>query len=421
MKTLMALIPLIVLVLQGVSQSQSELTLEYCQEQARNNYPLIHRFALIEQSHAYTISNINNSFLPQLDLSAIGGVMDGLPSFSPQGGESSSPEYKLIAIAQLNQVIWDGGIARARKEMQQASTDVDIAQLEASLYAVRERINHLYMGILLIDEQIKRLDLLYSNLDRNLQRVQSAVQNGTAHATDIDEIRVKMIETRQKAQELRHNRQAWAEVLSAMTTLQINENTRLRAPSTDHIVRGPISRPELNTFGKMDRLANSQLQLKTSALYPKVGIMGVGLFIHPAVNFGMSETGRLLLGGLNLRWNLQGLYAHKNNKKLTGIQLSEISNQRDVFLFNTRLKLLQTSREMKKYRSLIEQDKAIIELKERIRASYEIRYQNGVCTMSDLLDRINEESIAHAKLSVHRIQYAMQALQYKYESGNQSK
>ena len=73
---------------------------------------------------------------------------------------------------------------------------------------------------------------------------------------------------------------------------------------------------------------------------------------------------------------------------------------------------------MEKYDQLIEQDLAILELKNSIKEAYTIKYENGISTMSQMLDRINEENVAKQTLIMHEVQYLMKAYQYLNKSGN---
>ena len=165
----------------------AQVTIEHCQQKARENYPMIKQYGLIEKSKEYTLKNANKAYLPQLSINLIGGVIEGLPSFSlPGATESSGPDLNMISIIQLNQTIWDGGVTKARKEMALASSEIELADLEVSLFALEERINHLFFGILLIDEQIQQVELLMNTLQRNYKSIENAVQFGTAYKTDLD-------------------------------------------------------------------------------------------------------------------------------------------------------------------------------------------------------------------------------------------
>lgn len=43
-----------------------QLTLEECQQLAQENYPLLKRYNLIQQTTEYSLQNINRGYLPQL-------------------------------------------------------------------------------------------------------------------------------------------------------------------------------------------------------------------------------------------------------------------------------------------------------------------------------------------------------------------
>lgn len=54
----------------------------------------------------------------------------------------SKDQYQ--ATLQLDQVIWDGGNIRARKEVTRATSEVDKQKLEVDMYAINERVTQLF-------------------------------------------------------------------------------------------------------------------------------------------------------------------------------------------------------------------------------------------------------------------------------------
>jgi len=410
---------LLVISLVG-SSAFGQVTLEECQTKARENFPLIKQYELIEKSKEYTLSNSNKAYLPQLDVTIIGGVISGLPSFSPPGTESSSSvDLNAITILQLNQTIWDGGITKAKKDITEASSEMEKADLEVSLYFLEERINNLFFGILLIDEQVKQMEILKSTMLRNMKRVEIAVENGTAYKSDIDEIKVEVINIDQKMEELTSNRNAYVNVLAAMIGQLIDKNATFSKPQVDEdFIALENNRPELRLFQNQENLIEAQSAIDKSMLYPKIGLLGFGTFIQPGVDFGASTLNNIFVGGLSINWSLGALYKNGNNKKLTDINLQKVAVQRETFLFNNHLELTQTQLELEKYKTLLVQDKEILVLKSSIKKAYDVKYENGISTMSELLDRTNDESVAQQNLIVHEIQYLMKAYQYLNKSGN---
>jgi len=381
---------------------------------------LIQQHGLIDQTTEFTLSNANKAFLPQLSFNVIGGVVDGFPSFDAPGStQGSSSDFQLISVIQINQAIWDGGMTRASKEISKANAAIEKADVEVALYQIRERVDNLFFGVLLIGEQIEQSRIYLSNLKRHLSKIEIAVENGTAYKSDADEIRVEILNAEERLSELDYNKNAYLKVLSAMIGEEIPVDELLERPPMDWIeISQSIERPELSVFEFQMAMIKARSQFNRSGLYPKVGLLGFGTFLTPGIDFGGSEINRVLVAGLSVSWDIAGLYRNGNNKKIDEIGLQRIQNQKETFLFNTNLQLEQTGVELEKYQDLIEKSRQVLEIKQRIKSAYEVKYENGVSTMTELLDKTNEENLAKQKLIMHEIQYLQKVYQYKFKSGN---
>lgn len=397
---------------------QAQISLDSCQSKAKRNYPLIQQYGLIEQTEAFTISNANKNFLPQLGVQVIGGVVDGFPSFEQPGSSGSGSEWQLISVIQLTQAIWDGGVTKAKKEIARSNAEVDQAEIEVALYQLRSRVDQLFFGVLLLDSQIEQAKLFLSNLDRQGQKIEMAVENGIAFKTDLDEIRVSMLNTEEQISELNYNKKAYLKVLSVMIGEQLEDETKLLRPPLELIpAERSIGRPELLVYDQQKAMIDAQTRLNKTSLYPKVGLLGFGTFLYPGVDFGASELDRIIIGGLSVSWNIGGLYRNSNNKKLSEIGKMRIENQEETFLFNTNLLLDQNQVELEKYQESIVNSQEILQIKKKIKKAYEVKYDNGVCTMNELLDKSNEANLAAQKLILQEIQYLQKVYQYKFQSG----
>ena len=109
-----------VLLILAIGARGQVVTLDECQTMARDNYPSVARFSIIEQSKNYTLSNANRAYLPQLSLEGRATYQSDvitIPLDMP-GLEIPVPDkdqYQLVA--QVNQIIWDGGKIVANKEL----------------------------------------------------------------------------------------------------------------------------------------------------------------------------------------------------------------------------------------------------------------------------------------------------------------
>lgn len=401
---------------EGKAQQEEFLSIDSCYAMAKRNYPIIKQFGLIEKTQEYTISNANKAYLPQFNVTVIGGVIDGFPDLSPDGS-GGGVQTQLIGLAQLNQVIWDGGYTKVKKEIVMASFEVEKANLEVQLFAIHERVNQIFFGSLLIDEQVKQVKIMQENLQRSLKIVQTAYDNGTAYKSDVQEVEVEILNTEQKISELDFTKQAYFSMLEVLIGSSI-ENKALQRPMTNNpLLNQENQRPELWMFESQKNRLQAQSKLINAKLYPKFGLMGVGAFFTPGLSFGPADLNHILVGGLSLSWEIGGLYTKSNDRQLIQIQSQGIDIQKEAFLFSNQIQLTQNSTELYKYESMLHRDQELLDLKTSIRKSYEVKHENGVCTMTELLRRMNDESMAHQTLILHEVQYQMAISQINFIQG----
>lgn len=406
----------LIIPLEGQSQQKEFLSIDSCYAMAKRNYPLIKQYGLIEKTQEYTISNANKAYLPQFDVTLIGGVIDGFPDLSPNGS-GGGLETQLIGLAQLNQVIWDGGYTKAKKEIALANSDVERASLEVNLFAIHERVNQIFFGTLLIDEQVKQMKIMEENLQRSLKTVQTAYDNGTAYKSDLQEVEVEILNNDQKISELNYTKNAYVSMLALVIGKSL-DGIELQKPSSDPtLLNQENTRPELFMFDSQKNRVEAQSKLINARIYPKFGLMGIGAFFTPGLSFGPSDLNHILIGGLSLSWEIGGLYTKSNDKQLLQIQSQGIDIQKEAFLFSNNIQFTQNSHELQKYQSMLDRDQKLLDLKTSIRKSYEVKYENGVTTMTDLLRRMNDESLARQTLILHEVQYQMAIHQIKFING----
>lgn len=396
-------------------------TLEECITAARANYPLIKQHELLDKSAEYTIANANKAYLPQLSVTAIGGyIINGLPTTSLPGVPAPEPEkVQGIALLQLNQTIWDGGATQSAKEITKASTAAEQAYIDIQLYAIQDRVTQIYFGILLVDEQVKLLDLSEKNLKLNFDRLRLSNENGLGYRVEVDEVEAELLKVDQRRIEYKYTRGAYVDMLSHFIGRQLGPDIVLQRPEvSDAVLTGTNNRPEMIWYNNRTRLVETQAAMDKVSLMPKVGILGAGVFITPGVQFGTSKITNLALAGISVSWNTGGLYRNKNNKQLNQIQLGRIDIERSTFEFNQSIELKQYSADVAKQRAILQNDDKIVQLKTRIHESQQLKFDNGLCSTSDLINSINNEQDARSNQRLHEIQLLKSLYAYKTSLGN---
>lgn len=404
------------------TQAQSPLTIEMCHELARNNYPLIQQKQLIEQSTAYSIANIGSGHLPQISINAqatyqsdVTQVPMAAPGFNIE--PLSKDQYKIFG--EVSQSLYDGGAIKGQKSLTETKGHVEDQQLEVELYKIKERINQLFFGILLVDEQTAQIELLQKDLERNIKRAEAAVKNGTAFKMSVELLQAENLKATQRMIETQSMREAYITMLGYFINQPLDETTVLTRPTVLTFEDQPVlSRPELTLFNYQRELLGTQYELGKTKTLPRVGLFLQGGYGKPALNQLKNEFDTYYLGGIRLSWSLSGFYNSKRDKQLRDLNLQQVNAQKETFEFNTNLLTTQQKQELNKLNKLIEVDDQIIELRTSIKTTAEAQQENGVITTNDYLRELNAEDQAKQNRLLHEMQLLMALYAYQNTIGN---
>ena len=385
------------------------ISLNDCQKMARDNYPAISRFSIIEQSKNYTLSNANKAYLPQLSLEAKATYQSDvitIPIDMP-GLEIPVPDKdQYQVVAQANQIIWDGGKIAAKKEIIKAGAKAEEKQLEAEIYTLKERVNSLYFGILLIQEQLKQQTVLEKELQRNYNKVESYIENGVANQADLSAVKIEMLRTGQQRIQMESAYSAYLQMLSILIGEKLAEDVDFAKPpvlNNNSLVT--INRPELDLFLAQQATIDAQTKDIKSSIMPVIGAFAQGGYGKPGLNMLQNEFDTFFLGGVKLSWNIGNLYTWKNNVKMNELKKLNIDSQRGTFIHNLNLQISQQQNEVQKYTKTMKDDQEIIVLQQEIKDAAESKVENGTMTVSDMLKELTALEMAKQAKLLHEIQY----------------
>jgi outer membrane protein TolC len=373
---------------------------------------------LIAQTEAYNVANAGKGWLPQLAVNAratwqsdvtklpfdADRISTVIPGFSIP--TVSKDQYQLTA--ELTQTLWDGGSIRSAKELSRAQAEVERKQLESDLYAVNERVNQLYFGCLLQDELLRQNALLQKELQVNIDRIASMIDNGVANESDRESLEVELLNARQRAIELASGRKAYLATLGALIGKPVEESATLLVPAMPALpLPAEINRPELAALDAQDQLMEVQHKLVTAGLAPRIGLFVQGGYGRPGLNMLEDRFAPFYIAGVRFSWNIGKFYTLKNDRHKIETSRRMVDVQRETFLFNTSLQLVRQNTEIEKMTQLLESDNEIIRLRTSIKEAAEVKLSNGVISVTDLIREINAEDMARQTAHTHRIQQLM--------------
>ena len=402
--------------------AHAQLTLEGCQHSAQTNYPLVRQYGLIEKAREYNLENAGKGYLPQFTLSGKATYQSDvtkLPVDIPGIDMKSMPKDQYQVMLEVSQNIWDGGDIRSKKQLTRATSEIDRGKQEVDMYALNDRVNQLYFGILLLDEQLRQNQLLQEDLGRTHQQVSNYMANGIANQSDLDAVSVEILNTKQKRIELESSRQAYLSMLSIFIGKEIASGTTLEKPADTFESASLVNnRPELRWFDAQGGQLNVQESSLKTRFRPRFALFVQGAYGNPGLNMLKDDFSAYYVAGVRMSWNFGSLYTLRNDRRLIDNNRRKLETSRDVFLFNTNLQSTQQSSAIQSMRRQMVDDDEIIRLRVNIRKAAEAKVENGTLTVTDMLREITAENLARQTKALHEVQLLMNIWNLKYTLNN---
>ena len=301
-------------------------------------------------------------------------------------------------------VTFDGtnkvAIAEGEAAQERMSTEVE-------LYAVDSRVEDIYFGILLMQEQQRQIGEMMQRLQTNLDQVNALVENGMAMQADADAVEVQLLTQRQSLGQVEARLQSFRRILGLFIGVELGE-APLPMPVAEEPVGYDSERPELRLMDAQMALLQAREQMVDVSLAPRVALFAQGYYGYPGLNmFENMVSHRWTLNGIvgvRMNWNISSLYTSKTSRRQLQNARDNVMLQREVFAFNSRLQAEQESAEVRRIREAIADDDRIVALRSRVREAAEVRLQEGMIDTHDLLGKISDETTAKIARSTHQIE-----------------
>lgn len=406
-------------------RGNAAITLEECLDKARENYPLVAKYGLVEHTASIELSDINKSWLPRVGVYAqatvqnkVPGLPDALQNVLAQMGQESRGidlvQYK--AGVDVTQTVWDGGASRAQRAVERARTHESQAALDVEMYAVRERVMNLFFGILLLDEQIARTENTVTLLHASRQLMESMLKGGVAMQSDVDMLEAQELSMLQQVTSARNVAKGYRDMLSLYVGENLDSEELVR-PHAEMPADLESRRPELELFRARNLVSDARDAAAASSVMPKIGLFAQAYYGYPGLNYFDSMINRNLsfnvLAGVKVSWSIDAFYTRGNSRRRLALATESTDADREVFLFNNRLQATSQVDAIEGLRAVMADDNRIVELRTSVRRAAESQLANGVIDATALLAKITDENQARLTASYHEIELLQAIFQLK--------
>ena len=186
----------LILLLPLVLQAQQQISVKKTIEKAQQHYPFVRQKDLLKQTAAISIENLSKVFLPQFNINAQATYQSDVTTINiPIPGVSSNPlskdQYKILA--DVNQLIYDGGVINQQKNIQQLNENIEQQKVDVELYKLKEKIIQLYLSVLYLDEQLNQVDLMKADLNIGIKKTSALVNNGVAFKSNLNVLKAELL------------------------------------------------------------------------------------------------------------------------------------------------------------------------------------------------------------------------------------
>ena len=385
------------------------LELDYCQERARSISPIKKQELLYEAEATMNIKNLNSYNLPQSRLNGEYNYLSDVLNIGidiPGLDIAEIPQNQYTLSLDVSQKIYDGGYIKNAKKMQKAQMAANIKSMEVDLFEIKGMINTLYFNALVYQENEKLLKTVADELNEQLKKIISAVENGAMLKSNANILNQQILRIQQQILEVQLGRKAVIDMLSDWIGETIPPNAEFTLPLiAEQDLTQDINRPEQQYFDLMEDNLESQKKVLNAQILPNLsGIAQLGIGSPNPLNYFEVDATEYYVVGARLKWNFWDWKQTSRKKKVLEINKDILSSKKEDFEKKIKIAAIRDQSSIETYRQLIEKDQKILELQEDIVQKSYSQFQNGVITSTDYIIEINKRTEAQLNLQIHGIQ-----------------
>ena len=401
----------------GWSQ-QEALTLNEAYKLAESNYPLIKDQALLESISEYNLELINRKRLPTINLVGLGQLQSDNLQIGEEGSNSpiniDVPLESYRGYLDLDFNVFDGGTTNANRAIEKSQLKVNQQALKVKLRNLKDRVNVLFLNILLQKQQQSLIKTSIENIEVSIEMMQSGFDNGTVLESELSKLKVRKIELESEEINLEGNIKATTALLTELLGTPLTSETKLLLPDTVMQQSNlDISRPEEQLFEFQTNLLEAQKGKINASRLPKLSLFAQGGIGYPnPLNFADISNSTYALGGIRLNWNVFDWGIAKKEKEKIEIIKEQIAVDREIFEFNINQQQDNFLEKIEALNLQIEKDKAIVKLQSEILEQSSVQLQEGVINSNEYLIQVNNELSARQQMQLHLVR--KQKLQIEY-------
>jgi outer membrane protein TolC len=394
--------------------SRDPLTLGALQAAAVKNDPRARQLDLLASQSTLREKSLDAERLPMFGVTAQGQYQSDVPEIPfafPGGGRPPLPPHDSYdAHLEAREPLYDPSRG-ARRKVERATLAESQARVRTALYQLRQDVSDAYFTALLLRAQRAELETVVADLEARLRQARDRVREGSALASESATLEAELLRTRQTLAELDANRSAALTVLGDLTGRSIAESDSLALPDLANEVadaRDSLdvlrARPEYAQFARSREVIERQSGSVAARNRPSISMFGRVGYGRPALNPLGTEFDEYWLAGVRVEWSPWNWGSTRRAQEELALQRQIVSTEESAFTQRIRRGVASDLAAMDRLEKSIAADDTIIALRERVLNETRIRFEEGVVTSAEYVDRETDALNARLARVTHRVE-----------------
>jgi outer membrane protein TolC len=407
---------------QPASNAGRTFQLAALQQSAVQTDPRTGELALQQAQTDARLRNIAVEKLPAVSVDALAQYQSDVPTapFDLPGGQPifAAPKATYDAELRVDQRLFDPTL-RTRAAVERGQLAENQARVKASVFAVRQDVNDAFFAAASLQQRASALAATIDDLTARLRETTARVREGAALSADAAAVEATLLQRKQDDEELRANRRAALARLTKLTGETVGENDVLELPALASAVvqarQAPAqsrTRPEYEQFARTrDRLAR-QGEAATAQELPQVSAFARVGYGRPGLNFINDRFETYAVGGVQVRWKAWTWGAAGREREALELQQQIVEAEQAAFAKGLGEAIENDLATIDRLQTTLSMDDRIMMLRDEIERSMKLRFDEGVVTASEYLDRSGELLQARFARAGHLVDLAQASARF---------
>ena len=404
-----------------------ELSLHNCYDKAEKTHPLQQEWQNRQMIYHLNRKNLTVKWLPDLnvnaratyssDVASFDNILGTLPIPISADALPNTPKDQYKFTIDISQTLFDGGAVHAAKKMEQSALRVDLQAIQTEFYKVHDQVNQVYFASLMLQKQTELAKIYKNELQERRAALESGVQNGVILPSNVDVLDAEGLKIDQQIAELSIQQNRTKKILSELIDEDVSDCV-LFLPEVHMPADSTIARPEIYLFeNQKEVLEMNKKVIQTEQIPKAAAFISYGYGQPPGNDFFNDQFDTYYTVGVAVSWNIFNWNTTKRNKQILQVKQKIVDAKEENFKKQIRIALNSSLAEVDRLKMLLDSDKKLISLREKIKNAATSKLNNGTISSTEFLTELNAEREARINYEMHKVQLVQAKVGYRTLSG----